>query len=97
MNVISKREIDKFIRKHRDTKTPLEAWFHEANAKTTIWKTSSDIKKRYPSASFLEKNYVIFNIKGNNYRLVTKVAYNSGIVFIKWIGTHAEYDKKKFP
>ena len=97
MNVISKREIDKFIKKHRDAKVALEAWYHEANAKTTIWKTSSDIKKRYSSASFLGKNYVIFNIKGNKYRLVTKIAYNTGIVFIKWIGTHAEYDKENFP
>ena len=97
MNVISKKEINRFIKKHRDTKAYLEAWYHAVNAKATTWKTSSDIKKRYPSASFLEKNYVIFNIKGNKYRLVTKIAYNTGRVFIKWIGTHAEYDKKRFP
>jgi mRNA interferase HigB len=46
---------------------------------------------------FLKENYVIFNIKGNSYRLVVKVAYNSQTVLVKWIGTHAEYDKKTFP
>ncbi len=97
MNVISKKVIEEFIKKYRDTEASLLAWYHEANTKTTIWKTSSDIKKRYSSASFLKENYVIFNIKGNKYRLVTKVAYNSSTVLIKWIGTHAEYSKKKFP
>ena len=97
MNVISKKKIDKFTKRYANAKTALESWYHEVNSNLVVWKTSSDIKKRYPSASFLEKNYVIFNIKGNKYRLVVKVAYNSGIVFIKWIGTHAEYSKKRFP
>ena len=95
MEVRPKEEIDKFIRKHRDTKGPLGAWYKEA--KSTTWRTSIDIKNKYSSVSFLEKNYVIFNIKGNKYRLVTKVAYKMGVVYIKWFGTHAEYDKKRFP
>ena len=95
MNVISRKEINSFIKKHPDGKNSIEAWYHEA--KSSNWKNTMDIKKRYSSASFLKKNYVIFNIKGNSYRLVTKVAYNTGIVFIKWIGTHKEYDKMDFP
>jgi len=60
------------------------------------WKTPQDIKIRYASASFLTNNKVIFNIKGNNHRLVVAVFYQNGTAVIEWIGTHAEYDKKKF-
>jgi mRNA interferase HigB len=54
------------------------------------------VKNRYPSASFLSDNKVIFNIKGNNYRLVIKAKYEKGIVLIEWVGTHAEYSKQNF-
>ncbi len=61
--------------------------------KTASWKTTHDIKKRYSTASFLSNNRIIFNIKGNDYRLVVQVIYVNGIVNIEYIGTHAEYDK----
>ena len=70
------------------------SWYYEASA--AEWQTPQNIKDRYRSASFLENNVVIFNIKGNKYRLVTKISYKRKTVFIKWIGTHAEYDKKNF-
>jgi len=97
MEVLTRKAIVDFIKKHPDAKSSIESWYHEVYV--AIWKDTIDIKKRYNSASFLGKgsNYVIFNIKGNSYRLVTKIAYNTGKVFIKWIGTHAEYDKNKFP
>ena len=95
MNVVSRKCIKEFIQTYPDGKSSIEAWYHEA--KCAEWKTSMDIKQRYASASFLPGNYVIFNIKGNSYRLVTKVAYKNGIVYIKWLGTHAEYDKRRFP
>jgi mRNA-degrading endonuclease HigB of HigAB toxin-antitoxin module len=60
------------------------------------WKTPHDIKRRYRSADFLADNRVIFDIKGNSYRLVVKVRYQNGLVVVEWVGTHAEYDKKKF-
>jgi len=94
MNVISIKKIKDFGQKSADSKAPLLSWYHEASS--ADWKTSQDIKNRYPSASFLEGNIVIFNIKGNRYRLVTKVSYKHKIVLIKWIGTHAEYDKNFF-
>jgi len=95
MKVIARKYIDEFIKAHPDGKSSIESWYYEAvNAS---WKTNMDIKRRYASASFLEKNHVIFNIKGNSYRLVTQIAYKSGVVYIKWLGTHAEYDKKVFP
>ncbi len=94
MNVISKKTITDFIKKHPDSRSSLESWYYEA--KHDNWKTTIDIKQKYPTASFLKENRVIFNISGKKYRLVAKVAYNTHRVFIKWIGTHSEYNKKKF-
>jgi mRNA interferase HigB len=72
----------------------LNAWV--AEAKDAKWNTTIDIKNRYRSADFLADNRVIFNIKGNHYRLVVKVKYQNEIVVIEWVGTHAEYSKKSF-
>ncbi len=58
------------------------------------WRTPQDIKDKYASASMLERNTVIFNVRGNEYRLVTVVAYQTGVVVVEWIGTHTEYTKK---
>lgn len=86
--------LEKFKRKHADVRGSLDAWRAEVEA--AEWKGPQDIKNRYASASFLGENRVIFNIKGNTYRLVIKVKYVKETVVIEWIGTHAEYDKKKF-
>ncbi len=94
VNVISFKQIKEFGKKYADSRNPLFAWYHETVHAN--WEKPQDIKERYSSASFLENDIVIFNIKGNRYRLVTKIAYNRKTVFIKWIGTHAEYDKKVF-
>jgi mRNA interferase HigB len=80
--------------KHADAKGPLAAWF--AEAERAQWRSPSDIKQRYASASILAGNMVVFNIKGNRYRLAVKVNYAAGIALVKWFGTHAEYDKMKF-
>ena len=94
MKVISLKIIRDYIKKQSSAKQSLLSWYYEAlDAK---WKTPQDIKNQYNSASFLENNIVIFNIKGNKYRLVTKIAYNTQIVFIKWIGIHSEYNKINF-
>jgi mRNA interferase HigB len=95
MKIVSKKRIDEFIRRHPEAKSSIESWYYEA--KHSTWKTSMDIKGSYRSASFIAGNHVIFNIKGNDYRLVTKIAYNTGFVYIKWLGTHSEYDKRSFP
>lgn len=94
MKVLGRDKIDKFSKKHSNAKGALNAWFNEAE--NSDWKTSQDIKNRYGSADFLANNKVIFNIKGNHYRLVVKVRYQNGIVVIDWVGTHSEYDKVKF-
>lgn len=90
MNVIARKYLEKYISKNRDAAAQLRAWYKEVE--TTTWVSSVDIKNRYASASFLENNVVVFNIKGNRYRLVVRVDYARGIVRVKWFGTHAKYD-----
>jgi mRNA interferase HigB len=94
MRVLGNDKIHKFVRKHANAAGALNAWM--AEAKDAKWNTTIDIKNRYRSADFLADNRVIFNIKGNHYRLVVKVKYQNEIVVIEWVGTHAEYSKKRF-
>jgi len=91
MRIIARRTLKEFWEKHPDAEQPLRAWF--ANVKQADWKSPADIKRDYRQASFLADNRVVFNIKGNNYRLVAMVSYAYGIVYIRFVGTHAEYDK----
>ena len=74
-----------------DAEQPLRAWFHEA--KSADWSTPTDVKAAYRSASILSKNRVVFNIGGNKYRLVVAIHYPARIVFIRFVGSHAEYDR----
>lgn len=96
MRVLGRDKLIKFSTKHVDAKRSLDAWFSEVSSKSCLWESTHDIKQRYASASFLADNRVIFNIKGNCYRLVVQVRYENGLVVIEWVGTHAEYDKKSF-
>ena len=91
MRVIAKRTLRDFWEKHADSEQQLKAWYNEAEQ--ADWKSLNEIKKDYPSASILEDNRIVFNIKGNNYRLIVRINYKYGIVWIRFIGTHAEYDK----
>jgi len=92
MIVVGKNIIDEYYKKHADVKGALEAWHGEAVR--ADWKTPQDIKNRYSTASILPGNVVIFDIKGNNYRLEVKVRYQNGLLQILWVGTHHEYDKR---
>ena len=96
MKVLGRDKLLKFSKKHANAKPALDAWYAEVSREDCNWQTPQDIKDRYVSASFLADNRVIFNIKGNDYRLVVKVRYQNGLVVIEWVGTHAEYDKKSF-
>lgn len=91
MRVISRKMLVVFWQSHRSAELLLRAWFHEV--KVARWKRFSDIKSQYPSADLPPGNRVIFDIKGNHYRLVVKIHYNTGVVFLRFIGTHAEYDR----
>lgn len=77
--------------RHPDAEQPLKAWYDEA--RHADWIAPQDIRNRYASASFVGKNRVVFNIKGNDYRLIAAVAYRFQAVYIKFVGTHAEYDR----
>lgn len=91
MSVIAKKTLRDFWLKHPDCEQQLKAWYQEAEAAT--WSNPSDIKADYPSASILEDNRIVFNIKGNHYRLIVRINYHYGMVWIRFIGTHAQYDK----
>ena len=91
MRVIAKRTLREFWGKHADSEQPLKSWFHEAG--NAQWMSPNDLKKDYPSASILEDNRVVFNIKGNKYRLIVKINYEFQIIWIRFIGSHADYDK----
>jgi len=94
MRAIGKDIIEIFCRKHPSAAGQIRAWLEEAEDAT--WRTPQDIKDRYNSASFLHDNIVIFNIRGNHYRLVVKVNYPVQIVRVMWAGTHAEYDRQRW-
>lgn len=91
MRLIAKRTLREFWGKHADSEQQLKAWYNEAEQ--AGWKSPNEIKKDYPSASILEDNRMVFNIKGNHYRLIVRINYKYGIVWIRFIGTHTEYDK----
>jgi len=71
-------------------KAALEAWFHEV--RQASWESSADLKRSYATASILSADRVVFNVKGNDFRLVAAVDYRRKIIFIKWVGSHADYD-----
>lgn len=94
MKLVGLIKLEEFKQKYADSRGPLDSWRKEVEQSN--WDGPHDIKSRYSSASFLADNIIIFNIKGNKYRLVIKVKYKNGIAMIEWIGTHAQYSKKKF-
>ncbi len=91
MRVIALKTLREFYMKHPDSEQPLKAWYKEAEQ--AQWKSPHEIKKMYSSASIIRDNRIVFNIKGNNYRLVVKFNYKYGWAWIRFIGTHAQYDK----
>ena len=90
VRVIAVASLRAFWLQHLDAEQPLKAWFEEASKAS--WTQPSDIKAQYRSASILKNRRVVFNIKGNDYRLVVAVAYRLQIVYVKFIGTHPQYD-----
>lgn len=91
MNVISIRAIQRFYEKHAGAKQALLLWYKTVSKAT--WKDMNALWEDYPSADLVGDSRVIFNIKGNHYRLVARVNFQYKNVLIKFVGTHAEYDK----
>ncbi len=91
MHIIALKRLKEFWEKHADIEEPLKAWHHHvAHAQ---WNSPTDIKSDYGNASFLANDRVVFDIKGGNYRLIVKLQYESQTVYIRFIGTHQEYDR----
>lgn len=90
MRIIARRTLRDFWEKHPDVEQPLRAWY--INARQASWRTPEEIKDAYRNASFVANNRVVFNIKGNNYRLVVLVIYEYHTIYIRFIGTHRQYD-----
>jgi mRNA interferase HigB len=93
MRVIAKRTLKKFWTKPgcADSRGPLESWHQEVTQAS--WATPQAVKDRYASASICGNNRVVFNVGGNKYRLVVEMQYRAGIAWVKFIGTHAQYDR----
>jgi mRNA interferase HigB len=97
VRIIARKTLRVFVESLRDgkdqkaVKSALDSWFHEVQ--DSDWRTPADVTRNYANASIVGGDRVVFNVKGNSYRLVAAVDYHRQIVFIKWIGTHAQYDK----
>lgn len=88
--MISRKTLRNFWEAHPDGEQPLKAWHSEAEKAT--WTKPADIKARYRSASFVGSDPVVFDIGGNKYRLVVAVRYDAGLVLVRFIATHEDYD-----
>ena len=91
MRVFTYKGLREFWELHPDAKQPLLAWFKEAEA--ADWDSPAAVALRYPRASILRNNRVVFNIKGNSYRLIVSVNYPLRLVYVRFLGTHAAYDR----
>jgi len=95
--VIARRSLQQFVESlkgqqgQKAVKVALDAWFHEAQR--AKWRSPADVKRSYGVASIVSSERVVFNIKGNDFRLVTAIDYRHEIVYIKWVGAHRDYDK----
>lgn len=92
MRVAGRDRLDAFCRKHGDARAWIENWL--ADVEPVSWATPQDLRDRYASASFLPGGVVVFNVKGNTYRLEVDVAYRTGVISVRWIGTHRAYDER---
>lgn len=90
MQIVAVKYLRAFWEKHQDSEQALKSWVDEA--KKASWSQPAQIKEQYRSASILKSKRVVFNIKGNDYRLVVAVAYHYQALYVKFIGTHKEYD-----
>lgn len=91
MHVIARSTLREFWKKHKDAEQPLRSWFSEGSK--AGWDTPAEIKDQYRSASVLKNQRVVFDLCGFKYRLVVRINYKYQIVYVRFIGTHKEYDK----
>ena len=92
MLIVGRQKLHDFVGAHADARSWIENWI--ADTEQARWRTPQDIRNVYASASFPGDNVVIFNVKGNHYRLEVQLSYNTHVVIVRWAGTHAEYTKR---
>jgi mRNA interferase HigB len=90
MRIIAKRTLREFWERHSDAEEPLLAWYREVEKED--WSQPAQVKEKYRSASIVKGSRVVFNIKGNDYRLVVRINYPYRVVYVRFVGTHGEYD-----
>ena len=93
MIIINRQILLDFTRKHADARKSVARWI--VDVENAQWSSFSDVKKTYNTADYVGNDHIVFDIKGNNYRFVTIVIFEDGVVNIRWAGTHSEYDKIK--
>ena len=99
MRIIARRTLREFVQSlagHKDrpaVKAALDAWFHEV--KKAQWRSAAEVKRSYATASIVSAERLVFNVKGNAYRLVAAVDFEKSIVWIKWLGTHKDYTDRR--
>jgi mRNA interferase HigB len=91
MRVISRKWLNELAKRHPSAKPGLDAWFHEAEG--ADWANPAQVKAHYATASILRNGRVVFNVGGNNYRLVVRINYAYRVVYVRFAGTHSEYDQ----
>jgi mRNA interferase HigB len=92
MRITGRERLEKFCESYPDARKWIERWL--GDVASASWRSPHEMRRQYASASFIGKTIVIFNVKGNSYRLEAAVAYRSGIVDVLWAGSHAEYDRR---
>jgi mRNA interferase HigB len=90
MKIVSHRKLVEFYNKYPDSKAPLEQWY--MHVKQALWKNFADIKKDFNHVDFIGNQRYVFNIKGNKYRLVVVIQFTHGYVYIRFVGSHSNYD-----
>lgn len=91
MRIIARKTLRDFWERHPDAEGALKAWYHDV--KQAVWQSPDDIRQTYVTVSIIANNRAVFNLRGNNYRLIVAINYSAGIVYIRFIGTHTDYDK----
>ena len=91
MRAVSKKKIVDFYTKNASSKTALEEWYKKVSKAN--WENLNELKSKFPSADYVGNNRVVFNIKGNKYRLIITIKYDFNLIYIRFIGTHKQYDK----
>jgi len=91
VRIIARKRLQDFWIKHNDCEQQLKSWYKEVKA--AEWKNLNELRLEFPTASIIATNRIVFNIKGNNYRLIVKINFDFQIVWVRFIGTHSDYDK----